>query len=100
MFRKISKQKVRNERTERQRPAQLLGIRRPVRNVLWQDVSLVLKIFIQRRLSLRYVLLRYWNSEQACASAQEDPEMIRCWARLGNEIKILKVYEKLEEVGV
>ena len=48
----------------------------------------------------RYVLLRYWNSEQARATAQEDPEMIRCWARLGNEIQILKVYEKLEEVGV
>ena len=28
------------------------------------------------------------------------PEILRCWARLGNEIKILKVYEKLEEVGV
>jgi hypothetical protein len=48
----------------------------------------------------QYVLLRYWSSEQARATAQEDAEMIRCWARLGNEIKILKVYEKLEEVGV
>ena len=47
-----------------------------------------------------YVLLRYWNSEQARSSAQEDPEVLRCWARLGNEIKILKVYEKLEEIGV
>ena len=48
----------------------------------------------------RYVLLRYWNSDEARAAAQEDPEMIRCWSRLGNEIQILKVYEKLEEVGV
>lgn len=47
-----------------------------------------------------YLLLRYWNSEQARATAQEDPEVLRCWARLGNEIQILKVYEKLEEVGV
>jgi hypothetical protein len=46
------------------------------------------------------VLLRYWNSEEARAAAQEDPEVLRCWARLGNEIQILKVYEKLEEVGV
>ena len=46
-----------------------------------------------------YVLLRYWNSEQARAEAQEDPDILRCWARLGNEIQILKVYEKLEEVG-
>jgi hypothetical protein len=48
----------------------------------------------------QYMLLRYWNSEQARATAQEDPEVLRCWARLGNEIQILKVYEKLEEVGV
>jgi hypothetical protein len=47
-----------------------------------------------------YVLLRYWKSEQARLSAHEDPEMLRCWAKLGNEIQILKVYEKLEEVGV
>ncbi|HZW81120.1 MAG TPA: hypothetical protein VFF50_11675 [Candidatus Deferrimicrobiaceae bacterium] len=47
-----------------------------------------------------YVLLRYWSSEQARRTAQEDPEVLRCWARLGNEIKILKVYEKLEEIGV
>jgi hypothetical protein len=47
-----------------------------------------------------YVLLRYWNSEQARSAAQEDPDVLRCWARLGNEIKILKVYEKLEEIGV
>jgi hypothetical protein len=47
-----------------------------------------------------YVLLRYWNSEQARSAAQEDPELLRCWARLGNEIQIVKVYERLEEVGV
>ena len=46
-----------------------------------------------------YLLLRYWNSEEARATAQEDPDVLRCWARLGNEIKILRVYEKLEEVG-
>ena len=46
-----------------------------------------------------YVLLRTWNSEMARAAAQEDPEMLRCWARLGNEIHIVKVFEKLEAVG-
>jgi hypothetical protein len=46
-----------------------------------------------------YVLLRYWQSEQARSAAHEDPEMLRCWARLGNEIQIVKVFEKLEEVG-
>jgi hypothetical protein len=45
-----------------------------------------------------YVLLRYWTSEDARRSAQEDPDMLRCWARLGNEIQIVKVYETLSEV--
>lgn len=45
-----------------------------------------------------YVLLRYWNSEEARFAAQQDPEMLRRWARLGNEIQILKVFEKLEVV--
>ena len=45
-----------------------------------------------------YVLLRYWKSEEARRIAQEDPEVLRCWARLGNEIRIVKVYETLESV--
>jgi hypothetical protein len=45
-----------------------------------------------------YVFLRYWKSEEARRTAQEDPDMLRCWARLGNEIQILKVYETLSEV--
>lgn len=55
---------------------------------------------LYRAADSQYVLLRYWNSEQARSTAQEDPELLRCWARLGNEIQILKVYEKLEEIGV
>jgi hypothetical protein len=46
----------------------------------------------------QYVLLRYWTSEEARRSAQEDPEVLRCWARLGNEIRIVKVYETLDSV--
>lgn len=46
-----------------------------------------------------YVLLRYWSSEEAQKMALEDAELLRCWARLANEIKISKVYEKLEEIG-
>lgn len=45
-----------------------------------------------------YVFLRYWKSEEARRSALEDPEMQRCWAKLGNEIQIVKVYETLSEV--
>jgi hypothetical protein len=55
---------------------------------------------LYRSSDAHYILLRYWNSEQARSTAQEDPDVLRCWARLGNEIKILKVYEKLQEVGV
>ncbi len=45
-----------------------------------------------------YVLVRHWKSEDARRAAQEDPEMLRCWARLGNEIQIVKVYETLTAV--
>jgi heme-degrading monooxygenase HmoA len=45
-----------------------------------------------------YVFLRYWKSEDTRRQAQEDPEMLRCWARLGNEIQIVKVYETLSEI--
>jgi hypothetical protein len=55
---------------------------------------------LYRAADSHYMLLRYWNSEEARSNAQEDPELLRCWARLGNEIQILKVYEKLEEVGL
>jgi heme-degrading monooxygenase HmoA len=45
-----------------------------------------------------YIFMRYWKSEEARRSAQEDPEMQRCWARLGNQVQIIKVYETLAEV--
>jgi hypothetical protein len=45
-----------------------------------------------------YILLRYWTSEDSRRAAQEDPEALRCWARLGNEIQAVKVYETLREV--
>jgi heme-degrading monooxygenase HmoA len=48
----------------------------------------------------QYFLLRYWKSEDARRAAQEDPDMLRCWARLGNEIEIVKVYETLTGVGL
>ena len=48
---------------------------------------------------LHYVLLRYWKSEDARRAAQEDPDTLRCWARLGNEIQIVKVYETLSEIS-
>ncbi len=47
-----------------------------------------------------YVFLRYWKSEEARRTAQEDPDMLRCWAKLGNQIQIVKVYETLSEVPI
>ena len=44
-----------------------------------------------------YVLLRYWKSEASRRAALEDPEVLRCWARLAHEIRTLKIYETLEE---
>lgn len=45
-----------------------------------------------------YVLLRYWKSGDSRRAAQEDPELLRCWARLGNEIQTVKVFETLKAV--
>ena len=54
-------------------------------------------IMLYRDRESHYVLLRHWKSEEARGAAQEDPDMLRCWARLGNEIQIVKVYETLTE---
>jgi hypothetical protein len=45
----------------------------------------------------QFVLLRYWKSEESRRTAQEDPAIQRCWAKLAHEIRIVKVYERLEE---
>jgi hypothetical protein len=48
----------------------------------------------------QYLLLRYWKSEEARRAALEDPEVLRCWAKLAHEIRIVKVYETLEGVSL
>lgn len=47
-----------------------------------------------------YILLRYWKSEEARRAAMEDPYVLRCWAELSHEIRTIKVYESLEDVGM
>jgi len=44
-----------------------------------------------------YILLRYWKSEDARRAALEDSEVLRCWAKLAQEIRTVKIYETLEE---
>lgn len=46
----------------------------------------------------RYLLVRYWKSASARREAQEDAAALRCWARLADQINIVKVYETLDEV--
>jgi quinol monooxygenase YgiN len=46
-----------------------------------------------------YVLLRHWRSEQDRRAALEDPELQKIWARLGNQISIVSVYETLAPVA-
>ena len=43
-----------------------------------------------------YILLRYWKSEESRRAALEDPEVLRCWAKLSLEIRTVRIYETLE----
>jgi len=45
-----------------------------------------------------YVLLRYWKSEAARRAALEDPEVLRCWAKLAQEIQTVRVFETVEDM--
>jgi hypothetical protein len=53
---------------------------------------------LYRGMEGEYVLVRYWKSDESRRAAMEDPEAQRRWARLAHEIRILKVYESLEEI--
>jgi hypothetical protein len=53
---------------------------------------------LYRDARMHFVLTRYWKSEGARRAAQEDPEVQRCWAKIGNEIKNVTVYETLTEM--
>lgn len=57
------------------------------RDVLYRDA----------KSSNEYILLRYWKSEAARRAALEDPEVLRCWAKLAQEIRTVKIYETLEK---
>jgi hypothetical protein len=49
--------------------------------------------------SAAYVLIRRWTSDDTRRAALEDPEILRCWAKLGHMIRPSLVYEKLDEAG-
>lgn len=58
------------------------------RNTLYRD----------RKEPSRLVNFRYWTSDDARTRAQEDPEVHRCWARLGQVAKVETVMEHLDEI--
>jgi quinol monooxygenase YgiN len=58
------------------------------RNVLYRDA----------KHASRLVNLRYWASAEARTRAQEDPDVHRCWSRLGQVATVEQVFEELEEV--
>ena len=58
------------------------------RNVLYRDA----------KHASRLVNLRYWSSAEARTRAQEDPDVHRCWSRLGQVATVEQVFEELEEV--
>jgi hypothetical protein len=78
-----------------QEAASLATIRELIAILAAKDYS---RDLLYRDRESHYVLLRYWKSEEARRTAQEDPDILRCWARLGNEIQIVRVYETLTEV--
>jgi hypothetical protein len=80
-----------------QEAASLATIRELIAILAAKDYS---RDLLYRDRESHYVLLRYWKSEEARRTAQEDPDILRCWARLGNEIQIVKVYETLTEVSL
>ncbi|PYT57133.1 MAG: hypothetical protein DMG46_15200 [Acidobacteria bacterium] len=48
-----------------------------------------------------YVLFRWWASEATRQAAhEEDADVLRCWAKLGNEIRVIKIYETLDQVSL
>jgi len=47
-----------------------------------------------------YVLFRWWASEATRQAAHEDADVLRCWAKLGNEIRVIKIYETLDQVSL
>lgn len=58
------------------------------RNILYRDA----------KQANRLVNLRYWSSQEARTRAQEDPDVHRCWMRLGQVATVDQVFEELQEV--
>lgn len=45
-----------------------------------------------------FINVRYWSSEQARQEAHDDPEIHRCWERLGQLCHIPRVHELMDVI--
>jgi hypothetical protein len=45
-----------------------------------------------------FINIRYWATEQSPQEAHDDPEVHRCWARLGQLCQIPRVHESMDVV--
>jgi len=51
-----------------------------------------------RRDPVYFINVRYWSSEEARQDAHDDPEIHRCWERLGQLCHIPRVHEILDVI--
>jgi hypothetical protein len=47
-----------------------------------------------------WIGVRFWASEEARREAQEDPDVLRLWERLGRLCTVDRVREQLEKIDV
>ena len=55
-------------------------------------------LYVDKKSQSRFVHLRIWNSDEARAEAQQDPEVHRYWVRLAEICTISTIYEELDPV--
>lgn len=56
------------------------------------------QLFSNRIEPKHYFNIRYWTSPEARNEAHEDPEVHRCWARLGNLCRMVRVHQTLDDL--
>jgi len=45
-----------------------------------------------------FINVRYWKTPEMRQEAHEDPDVHRCWARLGHQCKMVRVHQTLDEI--
>ncbi|MBZ5648089.1 MAG: antibiotic biosynthesis monooxygenase [Acidobacteriia bacterium] len=55
-------------------------------------------LYRDRKNPRRFIHLRYWKSEQTRSEAHEDPDVHRCWQRMGLLCDMESVTERMDEL--